>query len=60
VFRGKLEVAKDSYDKSTAEILREYLDRWILCSQWAGQPSTGIEGTHHDELQSQLLKRSSA
>ena len=36
MFRGKLEVAKDFYDKSTAEILRKYLDRWILFSQWAG------------------------
>jgi hypothetical protein len=31
------ELAKDAYDKSTTELLHEYLDRWILCSQWAGQ-----------------------
>jgi hypothetical protein len=26
----------DAYEKQVAEILEKYLDRWLICSQWAG------------------------
>lgn len=34
--RGLRELEKDSLDKSLAETLDLLMDRWLICSQWAG------------------------
>jgi hypothetical protein len=33
---GLKEVEKDALDKRIAESLDKYIDRWLICSQWAG------------------------
>lgn len=46
-------VARDSYDKSLMQCLEEHVDRWLICSHWAGRwgsSSSGVLANYAKEL----------